>query len=90
MNVRGRLRELKARLDYVKEQASIQQPVQETLFENYRKASKSIQPNKEFEFGKIGSSALKDTAKHPTNGQNRPDNRWGYGLVQPVEALKAL
>ena len=31
-------------------------------------------------------SALKDTAKHPTNGQSRPDNRWGYGLVQPVEA----
>ena len=58
MNVRGRLRELKARLDYVKEQASIQQPVQETLSDNYRKASKSIQPNKQFEVGKIGSSAL--------------------------------
>lgn len=33
---------------------------------------------------------LKDTAKHPEGPKRRPDNRWGYGLVQPVEALKAL
>lgn len=33
---------------------------------------------------------MKRTAKHPGNGQRRPDNRWGYGLIQPVEALKAL
>jgi subtilisin family serine protease len=31
---------------------------------------------------------LKETAKHPTG--NRPDNRWGYGAIRPVEALKAL
>jgi subtilisin family serine protease len=34
--------------------------------------------------------ALKETAKHPLGNNFRPDNRWGYGLVQPVEALKAL
>jgi serine protease AprX len=33
---------------------------------------------------------LKETAKHPKGNRYRPDNRWGYGLVQPVEALKAL
>lgn len=33
---------------------------------------------------------LKETAKHPAGATGRPDNRWGYGLVQPVEALKAL
>lgn len=33
---------------------------------------------------------LKETAKHPAGNEKRPDNRWGYGLVQPVEALKAL
>ena len=31
---------------------------------------------------------LKETAKHPTG--KRPDNRWGYGIIRPVEALKAL
>lgn len=35
-------------------------------------------------------SALKETARHPKGAQHRPDNRWGYGLIQPVEALKAL
>ena len=35
-------------------------------------------------------SVLKDTAKHPSGGERRPDNRWGYGLIQPAEALKAL
>ena len=34
--------------------------------------------------------ALKDTAKHPDGPDFRPDNRWGYGLIQPLEALKVL
>lgn len=34
--------------------------------------------------------ALKDTAYHPNGAEKRPDNRWGYGLIRPVEALKAL
>jgi serine protease AprX len=34
--------------------------------------------------------ALKDTARHPKGNANRPDNRWGYGLIQPMEALNAL
>lgn len=33
--------------------------------------------------------ALTQTASHP-NGDNRPDNRWGWGMVNPWEALKAL
>jgi subtilisin family serine protease len=33
---------------------------------------------------------MKETARHPRGEQYRPDNRWGYGLIQPVEALKAL
>ena len=33
---------------------------------------------------------LKETARHPGGADRRPDNRWGYGVVQPVEALKAL
>jgi serine protease AprX len=33
---------------------------------------------------------LKETARHPKGEKYRPDNRWGYGLIQPVEALKAL
>lgn len=35
-------------------------------------------------------AALKDTAKHPGGAEHRPDNRWGYGVVQPLEALQAL
>lgn len=35
-------------------------------------------------------SAMKETAKHHKGTKARPDNRWGYGLIQPVEALKAL
>ena len=31
---------------------------------------------------------LKETAEHPTG--SRPDNRWGYGMIRPVEALEAL
>ena len=33
---------------------------------------------------------LKETAHHPQGAAKRPDNRWGYGLIQPLEALKAL
>jgi subtilisin family serine protease len=33
---------------------------------------------------------LKETAKHPDGVERRPDNRWGYGLIRPIEALKAL
>ncbi|MDP2997244.1 MAG: S8 family serine peptidase [Bryobacterales bacterium] len=33
---------------------------------------------------------MKETAKHPGGASSRPDNRWGYGLIQPIEALKAL
>lgn len=33
---------------------------------------------------------LKETASHPSGTDLRPDNRWGHGLIQPVEALKAL
>ena len=35
-------------------------------------------------------SVLKETAKHPGGGENRPDNRWGYGMIRPMEAHKAL
>ncbi len=34
--------------------------------------------------------AIKETAAHPNGPDKRPDNRWGYGAVQPVEALAAL
>jgi subtilisin family serine protease len=33
---------------------------------------------------------LKETAKHPDGKDLRPCNRWGHGLIDPVEALKAL
>ncbi len=33
---------------------------------------------------------LKETAEHPGGDSRRPDNRWGYGLIRPVEALAAL
>ncbi len=35
-------------------------------------------------------AALRDTARHPKGTARRPDNRWGYGLIQPVAALAAL
>ncbi|UCH96799.1 MAG: S8 family serine peptidase [Candidatus Aminicenantes bacterium] len=35
-------------------------------------------------------NALKETAWHPQGTRARPDNRWGAGLIQPVQALKAL
>jgi serine protease AprX len=34
--------------------------------------------------------ALKDTAKHPLGMDQRPDNRWGYGEIRPLDALKVL
>ncbi len=34
--------------------------------------------------------ALKQTARHPNGASLRPDNRWGYGLIQPLAALNAL
>lgn len=34
--------------------------------------------------------ALKDTAAHPDGDAARPDNRWGHGLVKPIEALAQL
>ncbi|MEM8830304.1 MAG: S8 family serine peptidase [Cyanobacteria bacterium P01_G01_bin.19] len=33
---------------------------------------------------------LKETAIHPQGKEFCPDNRWGYGLIQPVAALQAL
>lgn len=35
-------------------------------------------------------NALKDSAWHPGGTGGRPDNRWGHGVIQPLEALKAL
>jgi len=44
--VRGRLRELKTRLDYVKARAAAQQPVQAKILEDYREAgSKHLSGN---------------------------------------------
>ena len=34
--------------------------------------------------------ALKTTAKHPGGPERRPDNRWGYGIINPVEAFRGL
>ncbi|HEU4710318.1 MAG TPA: S8 family serine peptidase [Pyrinomonadaceae bacterium] len=34
--------------------------------------------------------AMKKTAKHPFGVDARPDNRWGYGMIQPLEAFHAL
>jgi subtilisin family serine protease len=33
---------------------------------------------------------IKQTAQHPGGVNLRPDNRWGYGAVRPLEALQAL
>ena len=33
---------------------------------------------------------LKETATHPQGKEYCPDNRWGYGLIQPLAALQAL
>lgn len=32
---------------------------------------------------------LRETASHPQGHDHRPDNRWGYGVISPGEALKA-
>jgi serine protease AprX len=34
--------------------------------------------------------ALKETALHPAGSDRRPDNRWGYGMVQPLAALELI
>ncbi|MCH9034597.1 MAG: S8 family serine peptidase, partial [Planctomycetes bacterium] len=34
--------------------------------------------------------AIKQTAKHPVGGDQRPDNRWGFGSIDPPAALDAL
>lgn len=36
------------------------------------------------------AQALKETAKHPGGAIARPDNRWGYGMIDPKEAMAAL
>ena len=36
------------------------------------------------------SEALKETARHPGGPDNRLDNRWGWGLIRPRDALDAL
>lgn len=36
------------------------------------------------------AQVLKDTARHPGGSNARPDNRWGYGMIRPLEALRAL
>ena len=33
---------------------------------------------------------MKETAYHPNGVDMRPDNRWGYGFIQPLEAIRAL
>ena len=35
-------------------------------------------------------NVLKETAKHPAGDELRPDNRWGHGVIRPLEALQAL
>jgi len=34
--------------------------------------------------------ALKQTAYHPFGKDRRPDNRWGFGMIRPFDAHKAL
>lgn len=36
------------------------------------------------------SRVLKETAKHPGGPDSRPDNRWGWGMIRPMDALGAL
>lgn len=36
------------------------------------------------------AQVLRETAHHPNGTDRRPDNRWGFGMIQPAEALKAL
>ena len=42
-------------------------------------------------YGRSGSVCVAGrTARHPGGDHNRPDNRWGYGMIRPQEALSAL
>lgn len=34
--------------------------------------------------------AVKETAVHPAGDEQRPDNRWGHGLIRPEQAMLAL
>jgi subtilisin family serine protease len=34
--------------------------------------------------------AVTETARHPGGAAQRPDNRWGWGFIQPLEAMQAL
>jgi subtilisin family serine protease len=34
--------------------------------------------------------AMRDTAHHPGGLQARPDNRYGWGILRPTDALAAL
>ena len=36
------------------------------------------------------SRVLKETARHPDGSASRPDNRWGWGMIRPRDALGAL
>ncbi len=57
--VRGRLRALKQRLDYVKARATAQRPVQAELFESYQKAGAKRLPGKQqLDVSPIGESTL--------------------------------
>jgi subtilisin family serine protease len=33
---------------------------------------------------------IKETAKHPVGAGFRPDNRWGFGMICPVDAMASL
>ncbi|WP_017323985.1 S8 family serine peptidase [Synechococcus sp. PCC 7336] len=34
--------------------------------------------------------AIRETARHPRGKKRRPDNRWGYGAIEPLAALNVL
>ena len=36
------------------------------------------------------ADVLRDTAYHPGGANKRPDNRWGWGEIRPLDALAAL
>ena len=125
--VRGRLRELKKRLDSLKARY---RPIQAKVLKDYQEeGSKHLSKDQGIAVSTIGKStlplawvevtrstlpalvaqpnvlavlpnlkirlsavmqALKETAKHPGGPDLRPDNRWGYGVIRPVEALNLL
>jgi serine protease AprX len=33
---------------------------------------------------------MKETAHHPGGAELRPDNRWGFGMLDPLEAIRVL